>query len=369
VATKHPDPGQRSKLHAVLSRVCPTRAGGPTNVAAFRRDAGLALGNAASLLGYHQYLAEARTWKARGAVVPAGFDRELQAQASGALGDTHALASAALRMTNQYKQAGHLDRMLSGWTAALEQTGPVLVADLLADVQHDEGIRQKLRDQGVRDDIWNSLLSNLTHIEGSVSARDGKLVAELKGGGPEAARTIVLAPEATGMPRTLAELLRRGTFERHAQLFTQNGGATLHLLPGPARDLALPQVILGVSLLSMRSMAAHTRGLQDAGLAKYAGNAAVVVWVVAVLAALVIGYLLVDEYCPKDDSTPSAACIAGTILFILGTLGGMLLLMVGLAILFPAGPGGPPSCSGTTVYVYDPKEGRFVFDHCDPFPP
>lgn len=369
MATRHPNTPARSKLHGVLGRVCPAPAGGPVNTAAFRRDARLAFGSMGSLLGYQQYLTQARAWKARGAAVPAGFERELQAQASGALADTHALASAALRMTNQFKQAGQLDRMLAGWTAALEEAGPTRVQDLLADVQHDDAIRQVLRDEGIGEDVWDGLLANLAHIEGSVSARDGRLVAELTGGGSEAARPIALAPGAIGMPSTLAELLRRGTFERYAQLFTQDGGATLHLLPGPARDLELPDVVLGASLLGMRSMAAHTRGLQDAGLAKYGGNATAVVWVVAVLAAMVIGYLLFDKYCPKDDSPRSAACIAATILFILGTLGGMLLLMVGLAILFPAGPGGPPSCAGTTVYVYDPTQDKFVFDHCDPFPP
>jgi hypothetical protein len=347
-----------SAFHTAMSARRHATGAGPLNRPALRRDAGVALGKVSSLLGYSRYLDQARTWKAGGAAIPAGFERELQAQAGGALTDTRELASAALRMTSQFKQAGHLDRMLSGWVGTLEQTGPVAAADLLADVQHDERVRQTLRDEGISDDVWNTLMSNLAHIDGTVSARDGKLVASLKGGGLKEPRTLVLAPEATGMPRTLADLLRRGSFERQAQLFAQNGGVTLHLLPGPARDLELPEVILAASLLSVQSVAAHTRGVEDAGLAKYTGNAVVVIWAVAALAALVIGYLLEEKYCKHDGSSESAACIAATILFILGALASILLLFAGLLALGELifGPSSSDGgCNG--VYYYSPLDG------------
>lgn len=347
-----------SRFYAAMSASPHAGDVGPLNRAALRRDAGAALDKVGSLLGYQQYLDQARSWKARGAAIPTGFERELQAQAGGALADTHALAQAALRMTSQFRQAGHLDRMFTGWIGALERGGPVAAADLLADLQHEEGIRQTLRDEGVSDDMWSTLMANLSHIDGSVSARDGKLVASLRGGSLETARTFVLAPEATGMPSTVADLLRRGSFERQARLFAQNGGVTLHLLAGPARDLELPEVILAASLLSVQQVASHARGVQDVGLAKYTGNAPVVIWAVAALTALVIGYLLEEKYCKHDGSSESAACIAATILFILGLLGTFVLLAAGLSalgdLIF-----GPSSSDGgcADTYYYSPIDG------------
>jgi hypothetical protein len=270
-------------------------------------------------------------------------------------------------MTSQLKHSGRLDRMSSRALAALVRSGAVTTGDLVADLQHDASIRQTLRDEGVADDVWSSLLANLTRLDANVLARDGKLTADVKVG-QDQRRTVAFVPSATGMPRTLSDLLRRGTFERLAPTFIENGGASLQLLPGPPRDLEVPEVVLGVSMLCVQSLAAHKRGLQDVGLAKYAGGGPVLILAVAALACLVVGYLLYEEYCPEDSmDSPSAACIAAIVLLILGTLGAGLLLMVGLATLFPAGPGGPPSCPNTTVYVYDPETGKFVFSHCEPF--
>jgi hypothetical protein len=156
------------------------------------------------------------------------------------------------------------------------------------------------------------------------------------------------------MPQTLSELLRRGSFERLAGLFLQTGGGgQLHLLPGPPRDLELADVALSGSILSVQTMAAHTRGLQDAGLAKYAGSAVVIIWAVAALAALVIGYLLEQKYCKHDGSPESAACIAATILFILGLLGTGALLVFGLLTL--ASPASDSGCA-SGVLVWSPDQ-------------
>jgi hypothetical protein len=337
-----PNTPSPSKFFTAMTRMRALPEAGPVNHAAIRRDAGFVFEKATALIGYQAYLGGARSWKARARAVPIGFEREVQAQAAGALADTHALASAALRMTSQFKQSGQLDRMFTGCTATLAQSGPVAASDLVAGLQHDPSIRETLRNEGVTDEVWTSLLTTLTTLDANVSTQDGKLTADLKAAGENQRRTMVVAPSPTGMPRTLPDLLRRGTFERMAARFIRGGG-NLQLLSGAPRDLEVPEVVMAASLFSMESMAAHKRGLQDAGLAKYAGNAPAVIFAVAALAALVIGYLLVDKYCKHDGSEESAACIAASILFILGLLASGLLLLGGLLLLF----GVSGSSSGT----------------------
>jgi hypothetical protein len=356
VAAENTSDRPLSDFYSALGGVRAAPGGGPVNRAAIRSDAGLVFAKATSLLGYNDYLGDARSWKGRGQAVPAGFDRELQAQAAGALVDTHALASAALRMTNQYKQSGQLDGMLSGCISTLGQVGSVATSDLVADLRQAPSLRETLKDEGVTDELWESLLTNLTHIDADLFERGGKLAADVKVAGQDKPRTIVLVPTATGMPQTLSDLLGRGTFERMAPHFIRNGGANLYLLPTPPRDLELPEVVLAAAMLSVESMAAHTRGLQDAGLAEYTGSALVVIWAVAALAALVIGYLLFDKYCPKDPNAPrSAACIAGTILIILGALGSGLLLLGAFDLILGPSSGETGCASG--VYYYSPIDG------------
>jgi hypothetical protein len=326
---------------------------GPVHSAAIQRDANLALGNIASLRAYQQYLTQARSWKGRAKTAPVGFEREVQAQATGALTDTRALASAALRMTSQFKQSGELDRMLSSCISAIRQSGPVQSADLISDLENEPSIRQLLQAEGVTGDIWNSLTTNLKNVNARLFVRGGKLAAELKLPGKERPRNLALMPSATGMPTTLSELLQRGSFERLTELFLKNDRSKFQLVPGPQRDLEIADIILSGSILSVQAMAEHSRSLQDVGLAKYTGRGTAIIWVVAFLVATLIGYLLVNKYC--NGNSENAACIAGHILFILGTLGMMLLLAVGLAILFPAtGSTGPMmSCPGGVYHDPD----------------
>jgi hypothetical protein len=358
-----PDSPSPSKFYAAMAAMpaAPGQARGPINAQAIQRDASLVLARATSLLGYHQYLTEARSWKAQAKALPQDFEREVQVHAAGALTDTQALASAAPRMTSQFKQSGELNRMLSGWIATIGQSGPVHTADLVADLENQASIRQTLQAEGVTDDMWNSLIPNLKNVDGSLSVQAGKLAAQLKVPGQGTPRNLVFAPSPTGMPRNLSDLLRRGSYERLAGLFLQTGGTgKLHLLPGPPRDLELADVVLSGSILSVQSMAAHSRGLQDAGLAKYAGNAPGVIWVVATLAALVIGYLLFKKYCKKDGSSPSTACNAAVILLILGFLG-MGALLGGL-LAFAGGtlPTGDGYCA-SNYFVYNFNDGKW---HC-----
>jgi len=339
-----PDRASRSKFYAAMAAVRPARAParGPINAQAIQRDASLVLAKATSLLGYQQYLSQARSWKARAKALPQGFEREVQAQAASALADSQALASAVLRMTNQFKQSGELDRMLGDWIATIGHSGPIHTADLVADLENQASIRQTLQAEGVSDDIWNSLITNLKNVDGSLSVQEGKLTAQMKVPGQDKPRKLVFAPSATGMPQTLSDLLRRGRFEQLAGLFLQTGGAgQLHLLPGPPRDLELADVVLSGAILSVQTMAAHSRGLQDAGLAKYAGSSVTDILVVAFLGAAGLGYLLEGKYCTPGNEH-SAACIAATILEFLGALGFVVLA----AGLIPSSSSPPSSGSG-----------------------
>jgi hypothetical protein len=320
---------------------------GPVNAAAIQRDANSALGNIASLRGYQEYLTQARSWKGRAKVLPAGFEREVRTQAGGALTDTRALASAVLRMTSQFKQSGELDRMLSSCTSAVRESGPVHSAELLADLENEPSIRQILKAEGVSDDIWSSLTANLKNVNARLSVQNGKLAAEFKVAGQDKPRNVALIASATGMPTTLSALLQRGRFERLTELFLRSDGSKFQLLPGSQRDLEMADVILAGSILTVQSMAEHTRSLQDVGLAKYAGRGAAVIWAVAILASILIGSLLVSKYCKNGDDE-NAGCIAGQILSVLGFLGLIALIAVAAGVLFPAtGSTGPTmTCAG-----------------------
>jgi hypothetical protein len=358
-----------SKFYAAMdaSRSARAPGRGPINAHAIQRDANLVLAKATSLLGYQQYLSQARSWKAQAKALPQGFEREVQAQAGSALADTQALASAVLRMTNQFKQSGELDRMLSNWIAAIGQSGPVHTADLLADLENQASIRQTLQAEGVSDDIWNSLITNLKKVDGSLSVQEGKLTAQMKVPGQDKPRYIVFTPSATGMPQTLSELLRRGSFERLTGLFLQTGGTgKLHLLPGPPRDLELADVVLSGSILSVQTIAAHSRGLQDAGLAKYAGSSVTAVLAVVFLGVAGIGYLLEQKYCkPPVEHDTSAACTSAKILTILGVLG---LLSVPGSLPPSDDPSSDSGCYGTvSVDVQTGPNGTTIITYtCGP---
>src|SRR4051812_49150636 len=97
-----------SKFYAALKRMESATLRAPVNSSAIRQDTNLVLAKVSSLLGYQDYLAQARSWKAARKTVPISFEREVQAQASQALSDGHALAAATLRLTNHLKQAGEL---------------------------------------------------------------------------------------------------------------------------------------------------------------------------------------------------------------------------------------------------------------------
>jgi hypothetical protein len=337
-----------SKFYSAMLATPAPKAGvrGPLNAAAIQRDASSALGNIASLRGYQEYLTQARSWKARAKNLTVGFEREVQTQAAGALTDTRALASAVLRITGHFKQSGELDRMLSSCTSAIRKSGPVHSADLLADLENEPSIRELLKAEGVTDDLWSALTTNLKNVKARMSVQNGKLAAELAIPGQDKPRNVALIPAATGMPTTLSALLQRGRFERLTEQFLRDDRSQFQLVTEPQRDLQMADVALAGSLLAVQAMAEHSRGLQDVGLAKYAGRGGLAIWAIGVLAAVLIGSLLVAKYCKNGDDE-NAGCIAGHILSFLGFLALIALIAVAAGVLFPApGSTGTMTCAG-----------------------
>jgi len=337
-----------------LAAHMPPSARAPINSVAIARDAGIVIDRAHSLLGYHTYLTKARAWKAARGSAAASFERDVQVQSSNAVEDTRALATSALNMTTAFARSGELDRIHAGMVAAIEARGPVQLRDLHSELEADTALRELLKSEGVSDALWASVMQNLKKADGTLSARDGQLTLETKPSGSDRTRTLVLAQSERGMPRTLGELLARGKVEKRAKRFAE-GPVKMSLHPGGDRPFEMSEVVLAGAIQSVQSVAQHRRGIQDGGLATYAGSAFVVVWVVAALAAAVLGYLLIDKYCETIESK-NAACVASKILFVLGllALGVGLFMIVGMLI------GGDDHDSGYQDECYGPGKAIYI---------
>lgn len=344
----------------------------PVSAAAVRADAGIVLARAEALLGYETFLGEARAWRARTRKVPPGYDRSLALQAKRAVRDTQSLAAATVRLTDQFKQAGQLDSIVDGWAAGLEASGPVALADLLAHVRGDATLAPTLRERGISAPVWDHLLDNLGKVGGTLSAKDGKLVAELAdaGGRP---RTFVVGGTDRSRARTLSALRARGRFARHAAHFERLRGDKMHLRSAPGDEREIADVILAGAVLSTQSIAQHQRELEDIGLAKYNGQGPIVIVVVAALAATALGYLLYREFCEESghagDHSNKALCFVGKLLTVLGTLVLLWLLLGLIGWLAGVGEDGSFTCSGP-IYVVPGTDmmGCEADPYHDPYP-
>jgi hypothetical protein len=343
-----------SKFYNILATTQTVSATGPVSHQANQQDVSGALQKAGSLLGYQAYLEQARTWKAKSKGVPSGFEREVQTQAANALTDTQALASATVRVTARLKHSGEIDRMLANWVATIKKSGPVHTSDLVSDIQGQPEVRQKLKDKGLTDDMWNTLVAQLKNLDGRFRVHNGRLGMELKVPNQRQTRRIVLAPSAHGMPKTLSDLLRRGTFEQQAKLFEKSGGTGMLLAAsGPQRDLEIPDAVLTGAILGVQSMANHYRGVQDIGVSKYAGRA----WfAAAILIALVVTLVGAGLATACNKRSLGAECIVGGILLFLGlavlaVAAIIVLAAIGSVIPPPSQPVNPADCPSGRVCV------------------
>jgi hypothetical protein len=352
-----------SRFYAALATTQTTAVTGPTSHQANQKDLSVALQKAGSLLGYQTYLEQARTWKAKSRTLPSGFEREVHVQAAGALTDTQALAAATLRVTARLKHSGEIDRLLANWVATIKKTGPVHISDLVADIQSQPEVRQNLRDRGLTDDMWNTLVTHLKTVDGTFLVHQGRLGTDLKVPNQGKTKRLVFAPSATGMPQTLSDLLRRGSFEKQAKLFEQNGGAGILLTAsGAQRDFEVPDAVLMGAILGVQSMADHYRGIQDIGLSKYSGRGWVAAAIVIALVVTLVGAGLTTTC---HGRSLGAACIVGGILLFLGlavlALAAMLVIAaLGSSIVPPTQPLNPGDCASGCI-TYSPVDGSA---HC-----
>jgi hypothetical protein len=302
--------------------------GGPVNRAALQRDKHLALEKASNLLGYQNYLTQARRWKAARGGVSRSFEREVQAQAREAFADVRELAASTLRITRQLKQAGELDRMLDAWIAGVKASGPVQVQDLWNEVENDPRVHQLIKDDGVSDEVWAGIAGNIKKLEGRVFLQGGKLAAEVKLAGQELTSSMAFTQSPKGIPRKVSDLLRRGQFERMVEAFDRGDTLPLSLdvVEGGPGEVELSDVVLACSILSVQQIAQHKNKLQDTGLATYAGSELSTALIVAGIILVIIGTALAFEYCGSDSDpsgfkqSPSDNCAAAFVLWLVGML-------------------------------------------------
>jgi hypothetical protein len=285
----------------------------------------LTLDRATRLLGYQQYLNQCRSFKAQRKSVSLSFEREVQTQAKQAVSDGHELAASVLRTTRHLERAGQLDRLLIAWTAGVRAAGPVNARDLWSDVVNDSQARQLLREQGVTDPLFAALNEILNEQEGQIVLQGEKLAVESQPGRP----ALVLAPSARRSPRSLSDLLRRGRFEQLVAGFGRGGASSFAVVPGPARDLELVDVIGGGTILGVQSLVQHQRTLEDTGLATVMGNDPITVMAIAAIVSIALGGAL-EQFC--DDGGDGIACKIGQVLVVLGVIAlGVALVTAGLA--------------------------------------
>lgn len=335
------------RFYAALQQTLSASTGGPTNSSALLRDKNLALQKASSLLGYQNYLAQARAWKAARMGVSLSFESEVQTQTAQALSDTRDLASSALRMTRHMKQAGHLDRLLSSLTAGVQAGGPAQISDLWGHVANDPSSRQAFKDQGLTDELFAAIHDSMSKLDGRLYLKRGKLAVDVTVTGQDQVRTTVFNHSAAGPPSSLHDLLTRGRFERMVDQFSQPGAVpldavALDLATGAPSDIEMADLLLAGSVQSVQLMAQHKRKVEDTGLATYAGNdpgtALIITLVVAGFASSILGSYLFGKYCPDIGTSDArfALCSIGCFLIILGFIatgfGGDLFLTLDLVV-------------------------------------
>jgi hypothetical protein len=284
------------------------------------RDKELVLRKAADLLGYRNFLTQARGWKAARKEISSAFEREVQAQATQALSDGRDLVAATLRTTKHLKQTGTLDRALDSWIAAVHASGPVRLQDLWSDLVGKPEPRRLLRDQGLTDDLFAAMNEHMQKLDGRLVLQGGKLAAEVEMRAEARPRRLVLTHSTSGPPRNLGELLSTGQFERMVEQFVQGGPLSFEVVPGQRPEVEIAHVVSAGALLGVQSLAQHKRKLEDTGLAVAAGNDLVTALILAEIVVFSVGAWLVATSCGPDPPRNDDLCTLGVILLELGVI-------------------------------------------------
>jgi hypothetical protein len=292
------------------------------NTASLTADTNLALQKIASLMGYQNFLSQARQWKGTNKIVDSRFERQVQTEAAQAVSDGNDVAGAVLRLALQRKSAGVLDGTLQAFVAGLTASGPVQISDLWNDVAGDPAARQIISQQGVPDQLYSALDSGMRQFSGQIAAAGAGIAANLtfteQGQTTGKSYRFVVNPSASGPATSLDDLLKRGQFERAVTRYQQTGALSLEAGVGANQQFEPADAILAGTGLGLAFLAQHARKLEDTGLDTQTGAGAVlgVIFLVALLTTLVGGIL--ETQC--SGSPQGSACQIGKILSVLGIL-------------------------------------------------
>jgi hypothetical protein len=306
-------------FHAALPKASVSRPQAPTNTYATRREAEQALQRVSNLIGYRTYLAKARSFKAARTGAAPDFERDVRTHAAQALEDGKDVAAALLRQTKQDKHTGVLDRALDAWISSVSMSGPVETHDLWSEIANDASTRQILRDNGMTDEMFAAVDEGIRQFAGTVSVSQGKLTAELRLASQTASRRVVFAHSASGAPRDLSDLLRRGQFDRAVAGFERGQPLAFGPLMKAQGEIEVDDVALASMAAGVAFLSQHKRKLEDTGLSTYSGNGvALGIIFLAGIALLFAGGIL-KHWC-DDDGDGGTACTIGKILTLVGLL-------------------------------------------------
>jgi hypothetical protein len=328
-----PEAGRRrvdKAFHAAFAQERGARGAALLNPASVRRELERALSAATTLASYRDFLAAGRAHKAARRGASLEFERELAAQADGALQAARQLGAATLRSARHIRNAGRFDDALDSWLDALRATRTVRLRDVLADVFEDPTAREALEEAGLTQPIRTEISGALESVEFLASAKAGALRVEIPDGDGGNPHTVTIARDPRpGRPRNVADLLAQGRFDAITDALDKSRFAISDVVvpaAGPAPDREPSELLLTGSMMIVQRTARHRRGLQDAGLALHEGRdpgtAGVILVAAAVLAVAAFALALM---CGEGNET---ACTVGAILF-----GLALLLMAGAVCL------------------------------------
>jgi hypothetical protein len=301
------------------------------------------------LIGYKNYLNQARSLKAVRKSVPNSFELEVQSNAGRAFSNAQALTTAALNLTNHLKQAGDLERRFDQLLAGVKAAGEVKAEDVLNDLEA-YNVKDILAKNGVPDEVWSTMNDNAKKINGRLFIHEGQLAIEGKGSDQKQKRVVYTYKEPE-QPNTTSELLNQGKFERIAGNFDQyNDGLSLSVVSGKSQTQDIYEAVLANAVHTSQLYAFHKRKLEDIGLSTQVGNDPGLITVLLVLAITMwVASVVIGIGCDVTNSNDEA-CKVSKLLMTLGLLLLFILIFRGEKVMpCPAGSG--PDCQPIVYHV------------------
>jgi hypothetical protein len=288
------------------------------NTSAARRDAEDALGAAARLQEYRDYLTRARAAKARrGSTAASSIDREALAHGRRALADARTLSTSALALVRNLSHGGAFDAAAASWVRGVQATGPVRIADAWERLVASDDGPSAMRRAGVGESVLRALGEGVRAVDAHVSADGSRLVVEGTRDGRQVRGALETAARPA-RPTGVMDLLTRGRFAALTDAVARGQPAYLDGVAPPRGDVRAEELVLFGALGVLRDGTRHVRKLEDAGLATYEGGAPGVVAALLAIGVVlfVIGAIVVIAECKEENPSTgdSGACGVGRVL-------------------------------------------------------